>query len=392
MRRAAGADDPEVRLAAYSDDPYVRQDGALGAVAPFALFLAAVGERSEEFTLLGRLEPEPRPLPVELPPGLRFVELPWWQDQTRPWGLLRALPGSVRRVWNVLGEVDCLLLFGPSALGIVYAALARARGRRLVLGVRMDFVRYTEHRHPGRRAVVGVARLLDGAWRLLARRAPTVVVGAPLAARYAAAPRLLDTTISLVRDADVADAGRPAPGTGHALRVLSVGRLDAEKNPLLLADVLADLRGDGSPWVLDVCGDGALRDALEARAAELGIADALHVRGFVAPSDGLRDLYRAADMFLHVSWIEGVPQVLLEAWASGLPVVATDVGGVRAATGADGALLVGPGDARAAADALRRIRDDAATRASLTRSGLALARERTLEREADRVTAFLASA
>ena len=53
--------------------------------------------------------------------------------------------------------------------------------------------------------------------------------------------------------------------------------------------------------------------------------------------DGLLALYRSAHVLLHVSWTEGLPQVLFEAFAAGLPVVATDVGGVAEAAG-DGAL------------------------------------------------------
>jgi len=379
-----------VKLAAYSDDPCVRGDGSVGAMTSFALFLAGLAERVEAFTLLARVAPGRQVVPVELPAGLHVVELPWWEDQSRPAGLLRALPGSARRFWRVAGEVDCVLLFGPSPLGIVFAALTRLRGRRLVLGVRMDYTSYSAHRHPGNRPIAILSRALDAAWRAIARRAPTVVVGASLAQRYRRAAEVLDTTISLVRDAEVGDAGRHPPGRSGPVRVLTVGRLDPEKNPLLLADILAELVADGSAWEFDVCGDGSLREALAQRAAGLGVANALHLRGFVAPDGELRNLYRAADMFLHVSWTEGVPQVLLEAWATGLPVVATDVGGVRAATGPDAGLLVGPDDAGAAAAALRRIAGDAAVRSSLVRAGLERARGRTLEREADRVVAFVA--
>ncbi len=51
--------------------------------------------------------------------------------------------------------------------------------------------------------------------------------------------------------------------------------------------------------------------------------------GYVPIDDGLLDRYRQADVFLHVSWTEGFPQVLLEAFASRTPAVATEVGGVR---------------------------------------------------------------
>src|SRR5205085_1300166 len=71
---------------------------------------------------------------------------------------------------------------------------------------------------------------------------------------------------------------------------------------------------------------------------------------------------------LHVSWTEGLPQVLFEAFAARLPVVATAVGGVPAAAG-DCAILVEPGDATAPVTALERIRHDPELRLQLTDAG-----------------------
>jgi len=362
---------------------------------PFALFLGGLRQSVDGLVLLGRVDPDAAAgaiaSAVDLPETVEFAELPWWEDLSRPVGMLRALPGSLRTFWRVAGEVDAVLLFGPSPMGLAFAAITRLRRRRLALGVRMDYVSYIAHRHPGRRSLAGIAGALDGAWRLVSRTAPTVVVGAGLAQRYRRAHRLLEVWVSLVSDADVAAPARGAPGADGPVRVLTVGRVDTEKNPLLLADVLADLRAGGEDWTITVCGDGPLLEALRDRAARLGVADHLDLRGFVAPSAGLGELYRDADMFLHVSWTEGMPQVLVEAWASGLPVVATDVGGVPAAVGADGGLLVAPGDARAAADALRRVATDEALRARLRAGSLDRARQHTLERETARITTFLAA-
>jgi 2-deoxystreptamine N-acetyl-D-glucosaminyltransferase/2-deoxystreptamine glucosyltransferase len=80
--------------------------------------------------------------------------------------------------------------------------------------------------------------------------------------------------------------------------------------------------------------------------------------------------------------------VLFEAFAAGLPVVATAVGGVSGAVGEAG-LLVAPDDAGAAAAALERLAGDPALRARLARAGLERVRRRTLEAESGRVTAFL---
>ena len=101
-----------------------------------------------------------------------------------------------------------------------------------------------------------------------------------------------------------------------------------------------------------VCGEGPLEDDLRARGStRSGVSDRVELRGYMPLDGGLMDLYRSADALLHVSWTEGVPQVLLEAFAAGTPVVATAVGGVAEAVG-EAALLIPPGDPDAAARAL----------------------------------------
>jgi glycosyltransferase involved in cell wall biosynthesis len=170
--------------------------------------------------------------------------------------------------------------------------------------------------------------------------------------------------------------------------VLSVGRLDEEKNPLLLAEALALLRREDPRWRMVVCGDGPLRAPLLQRLSELGVRDAAELRGHVGLRDGLLTLYRCSHVFLHVSHTEGFPQVLIEAFASGVPVVATAVGGVPAGVG-DAALLVEPESAAAAAEAVTRVADQPQLRSELVAAGLRKAREHTLESEIQRVAEFL---
>ena len=129
---------------------------------------------------------------------------------------------------------------------------------------------------------------------------------------------------------------------------------------------------------------------MTARAAELGVAHLVDLRGFVPFGDELHRLYRSAHAFVHVSLTEGVPQVLIEALAAGLPVVATDVGGVRSILdGGSAGLLVPPADARAVAGAITELTRDAELRARLAKRALTVARELTIESQARRVAAFL---
>jgi glycosyltransferase involved in cell wall biosynthesis len=89
-----------------------------------------------------------------------------------------------------------------------------------------------------------------------------------------------------------------------------------------------------------------------------------------------------------VSWTDAVPQVLYEAFAAGLPVVATDVGGVAEAVG-DAALLVPPGDPAAVVNLVRQLAGDGDLRARLIDRGLDVARRHTAGMERQRIAAFL---
>jgi glycosyltransferase involved in cell wall biosynthesis len=172
------------------------------------------------------------------------------------------------------------------------------------------------------------------------------------------------------------------------LRVLSVGRVDREKNPLLLADALAGLRAVDSRWRLVVCGEGPMEPALEQRLSELGLTEHAELLGYTPLHAGLLDVYRSSHVFLHVSLTEGMPQVLIEAFASGVPIVATAVGGVAEAAG-DAALLIPPSDPVAATAAVLRVAREPDLRRDLIAAGLRKARAQTLERELTRVSEFI---
>lgn len=378
-----------MRLAIYTDDIYRRDGDAISFGRAHLVFMVALARELEHVVLLGRLDPQPGRASYALPQDVGYVALPHYPSLSEPRGFVRAVSRSLWRFWRVLDGADAVWLFGPHPLALAFAAIALARRRRVLLGVRQDWPRYVANRHPGRRWIRLAALALESAYRLLARRVPTIVVGPDLARHFKSARRLLVIAISLVRERDLT-----APGDARRraydgeLRLLSVGRLETEKNPLLLADILLDLRARDPRWRLVVCGDGPRQGDLAARLEELGVAEHAELRGYV-PIDGeLPELYRTSHAFLHVSWTEGLPQVLFEAFAAGTPVVASAVGGV--ATAAQGAaLLVPPGNADAAAEALGRVADDTALRVRLVESGLAQARRYTMEAECRRVADFV---
>jgi glycosyltransferase involved in cell wall biosynthesis len=386
-----------VRLGVYADLVYRRAGGTISTDLNFIQVATGLADRVDELVVFGRLHPEKGRALYALPSGVRFVPLPYYPSAWAAGTLLRAGPAAVRVFAAELGRLDAVWLFGPHPWALAFAGLARLRKVAVVIGVRQEYRRYIAGRLPTRRwvAAVPLAYLLERMFQLLARRVPAVVVGEELGQAYRGgrAP-VLATGFSLVKADDVVS---PSEALARAwdgdLRLLAVGRVDAEKNPLLLPEVVAALRRRGAPWKLTVAGDGPLSDALASRIAELALEDAVDLRGHVPHGPELTALYRSAHAFLHVSFTEGVPQVLFEAQGAGLPIVATDVGGVRAALG-DGAsaLMIPPDDAEAAADAVDRLRLEPALRERLIVTGVASVQRETSEAQLERLERFLREA
>ncbi len=154
--------------------------------------------------------------------------------------------------------------------------------------------------------------------------------------------------------------------------LLSVGRVSREKRLDVLLGAFAELRGHCPGARLAIVGDGPARHELEA-GAPAGVTFLGELHG-----DGLAQVYASCDVFCFPSTTDTFGQVILEASASGLPIVAAAAGGAPelVADGVSG-LLVPPGDVSALAAALRALLDDPERRASLAARSLASAQRRS---------------
>src|SRR4051794_13640661 len=262
-----------LRLAAYSDLEFFRRDGRVVTEESFLIFMAELRTAFDALVIVGRLRDDPSGEGTyAVPDDVQFAALPDYPSLSRPAGALRAARGSMRAFARVVDEVDAVWLMGPHPFSILFALQAWRRGRAVVLGVRQDFPAHMRARHPRQRWLQAAAGLLEGTWRLLGRRAPVVTVGGELAARYRAGRRVLPIAVSLVRAADL--DGAPPPRSGEPpFTMLSVGRIDPEKNPLLLADVLAAVVERDVDARLIVCGGGTELEALRSRLRTLGVEE-----------------------------------------------------------------------------------------------------------------------
>jgi glycosyltransferase involved in cell wall biosynthesis len=168
----------------------------------------------------------------------------------------------------------------------------------------------------------------------------TVAVSKPVADRHASARAVPRSKLRVIPNGIDTSRFRPGAGGGPEFTWLAVGRLMWKKDYATLLRAF-----EGLPGVLLIAGEGPQEAELRAMAGP-------NVR-FLGAREDVPELMRSSDGFVMSSLVEGLPMALLEAAASGLPSVATDVGGVREVLPAP--FVVPPGDAAALRAAMARV-------------------------------------
>jgi glycosyltransferase involved in cell wall biosynthesis len=177
----------------------------------------------------------------------------------------------------------------------------------------------------------------------------------------------LRTRIHLVRNAvdpEVFHEKRCSGSCDPVIRILFAGRLVEQKRPELFLRIVNEVMNDLQPRPTKaiIAGDGPLRLHLERLGSHLRMTDRLE---FLGECSEMAAVYQRADMLVMTSEYEGTPNVLLEAMACRLPVIATSVGGVPEILAEGRGLLVDPADENGLKAAVLTVASDAGFRAEL---------------------------
>lgn len=132
--------------------------------------------------------------------------------------------------------------------------------------------------------------------------------------------------------------------------LLSVGELNENKNHELILRALASVRDSRVHYA--IAGKGSLERHLMSLSRELGLEDRVHLLGY---REDVYEFYRIADVFVHPSYREGLPVSVIEAMASGLPVVASKIRGNEDLIEEGGGFLLSPQDEDGFADAIEKL-------------------------------------
>lgn len=276
---------------------------------------------------------------------------------------------------DLLGLFELMALIRRVRPDLVHANSSKAGvlGRLAAALMRVPVRVFTVHGWAFKAYAGVTARLYRWADRLMdpLTSATICVSETERAAGLAARTCRASSTVVIPNAVDV-DAAPRARHDGDPPRIVTVGRLAAPKDALTLVRALAAL--GPMPFSALLVGDGPDRPEVEAEVRSLALEDRVELAGSRADVPAL---LAAADVFVLSSRSEGAPFSILEAMAAGLPVVASDVGGVGELV-ADGetGLLVASADSARLAEALRSLLADPGLRKRLGAAGQARARER----------------
>ncbi len=320
--------------------------------------------------------------------NVRLAPLPYFPG---PRQFYPMLPAMHRRLREFVRQCDVIHLRVPTPAAIFAFRLAQAARKPVFLLVVGDYKALLPHL--GYR---GLKKLLFGTYvafeewalRHMTTRSLTFANGAALREKHERqGATVIETKTTTLSVADI--GSRTDTCAGSQIRCLTVSRIDPRKGLRALPGAIASLVAQGRDVTIDIVGPtiGQIgdteRDAIAAEARRLGVEDRVRLLGPI-PLDQLMPLYQQYDGFvLPTQPGEGIPRVLMEAMAAGLPVVTTDVSGIRSLVrDGENGVLIAESSAGALAAALEQVISDATQRRRMIDGGYRTARAHTLERQA----------
>ena len=320
--------------------------------------------------------------------NVRLAPLPYFPGPRQFYPKLPLIMSRLRR-WAA--ACDVLHLRVPTPAGVFAYSIGRRLRKPMFLLVVGDYQALLPHLpYRGIKRALFSTYVAFEEWALscMTRGALVFANGAALREKHERdGVRVFETRTTTLAAGDIATRGdtcETAP-----IKVLTVSRIDPRKGLRVLPETIAILAGQGRDVSIDIVGPtigqigDAERDAIVADARRLGVSTRVTLTGAI-PLDRLLQSYREYDLFvLPTRPGEGIPRVLMEAMAGGLPVVTTDVSGIASLVQHEqNGLLLKDGGAAGVAGAIRRLMDDGALRRRLIDGGYQTARAHTLERQA----------
>ncbi len=321
----------------YANTPVLRWgDSYFSQYRNFIDFLSALASRNKNFRLSVPCRSEKcgvslaELIAIELPPGTQ--ELCYYRS-------MKSAPvASFLNAVRLRKEVrSCMrhsrvTIAGPGPNSFLFwMSFLVPRNVRFAFFIRGDTLKTVQSIYQGSLLNVGatsLVKLFKARIRQLLRekRAIVFVFGDQLGAEYRFANRSVFSIYPLLDDSFVRTDARPGIPNNGPLKVLFVGRLSKEKNVFNLIKACSVANSESRPFKLSIVGSGSLDGVLRKQIQSAGIGHWVSLLGHVAQSQQLLKIYDKHHLLCLPSRTEGTPRVVVEAFARGMPVLATRVG------------------------------------------------------------------
>lgn len=268
---------------------------------------------------------------------------------------------ALARLWRAARENQADLLHinlassGSTYRKLILAALAHRLGMPYVVHLHSGrFDRFWADSRPE------IARAING---LFANSNAIIVLGESWKKIVCDRVPQARDKINVLANATLPSGCERAPASDGRARITFLGKIGPNKGTRELLQALATM-SDRSDWVATICGNGAVEEA-RMFANTLGIGDRTRFPGWLGVQETAAQL-RETDIFVLPSFSEGLPMSILEAFAWGIPVVATPVGSIpEVVEHNSNGLIVPAGDVEALAQGIQRLVQDPELREAL---------------------------
>ena len=377
-----------MNLAIFSDDSLYFDGERYVSKNPLTKLYAALDSNVGDVTLSGPTERTDEPVEGYADSSITYSPRPHYGSVVEFFKRSPSiLPPTYRNIEKNVRRADLVMIRLPSPIGLLVYRQARKHDTPyfvyLAADIRNAATRGEKYEGSVTKAVVSAsAAVFHWTNKRISSKSLVFTTGSALQEKFRTpAARCVNLVPSVVAERDL--YVRQDACSGSEIHLLFVGRLVPLKGLRYLLKAVQSISERGVDVRLRILGDGHHRPQLERLAARLGISQRVTFCGHVAFGPELFQYYRSSDIFVLSSLSEGVPKTLTEAMASGVPVVATNVGGVSdVITDGETGLLVGTRSASEIRDAMMTLIENPSHRRAIIENGYEFARRHTVDAQA----------
>lgn len=349
----------------------------------------------EEITICGPLMEVDRPpahsFPVEVP-NLSFCKLPYSDGIA---DFIKKFPKNatplIRAISENIHNWDLVWIRLPNPAGFIAYKIARKHGKPILLQMSGDQKKIVRAKYSGMKRLIAYlgATFFTALDKKMIKETPTLVLSSELLRKFRNyGDHLFYWLNSQVSQDDI--YYREDTCLGESIHILYVGSLEKHKGLDYLMIAERKLRDAGYNVHLNLVGTGSQGSILKELTMNLSIHEYVIFHGYIGDHAQLLRVYRKNDIFILPSLSEGMPKVLFEAMASGLPIVAADVGGIPdVIKPGETGLLVPPRSPDGIYKAVEKLITDDELRKKIIQEGYAFVEQHTIEKQAERIMAII---